>query len=95
MIGEAIDTALTLGWALIAWIAVLATVGTIALLAAAVTGAWAWRAAWRAVRGAWRGPVAPQGPFEVSRITGHAPEPSQSHTGPPAPSWAHTDKEAA
>lgn len=50
LIAEALDTLITLGWAVLAWIAVLATVGTIILAAAALTGAWAWRAAWRAAR---------------------------------------------
>jgi len=54
VIGEAVDTLLTLGWALLAWVVVLAAAGTIVLLAAAVTGALAVRGAWRAAVGAWR-----------------------------------------
>lgn len=41
MIAEAIDTVITLGWALLAWILVLATVGTIIVVTAAATGVWA------------------------------------------------------
>lgn len=44
MIAEAIDTLWTLGWALLAWIVVGATVVTVGLLGtvAAVWGAWRW-----------------------------------------------------
>lgn len=54
MIGEAVDTLFTLGWALLAWVLVLAAAGTVVLLAAAVTGALAVRGAWRGLAGAWR-----------------------------------------
>jgi len=53
VIGEAVDTAVTLGWALLAWVVVLAAVLTVVLLAAAVTGALAVRGAWRGAAGAW------------------------------------------
>ncbi|MFC9686838.1 hypothetical protein [Streptomyces sp. NPDC056948] len=49
MIAEAIDTVLTLGWALLAWVAVLAAVGSIVILAAIATGAWTVRLVWRTV----------------------------------------------
>jgi hypothetical protein len=51
VIGEAIDTALTLGWALHGWIITLAVIASILTLTAIATGAWGARAAWRAVNG--------------------------------------------
>ncbi|CAM5591063.1 hypothetical protein [Streptomyces purpurascens] len=54
MIADAIDTVITLGWALLAWVAVLAAVASIVLLAGTAVGAWAVRGLWRnAVRPAW------------------------------------------
>ncbi|MBL3669088.1 hypothetical protein JL475_24455 [Streptomyces sp. M2CJ-2] len=55
MIAEALDTMWTLGWALTAWIAVFAAVGTIVIFATIAAGAWATRALWRATAGpSWR-----------------------------------------
>lgn len=55
MIAEALDTAITLGLALLAWIVVFAAVGTIVVLTAIATGAWAVRALWRHTAGpSWR-----------------------------------------
>lgn len=54
MIGEAVDTAITLGWALAAWITVLAVVGAVVLLAGTAVGMWAVRGAWRVLHGRWR-----------------------------------------
>lgn len=52
MIAEAVDTAVTVAWALLAWIAAMAVVGTVVLYAVAVT-VWAVpAAACRAVTGA-------------------------------------------
>ncbi|MER5213675.1 hypothetical protein ABT063_24665 [Streptomyces sp. NPDC002838] len=51
MIAEAIDTVIALGWALLAWILVFATVGTIIVLTAAATGVWAVGAVRTAMRG--------------------------------------------
>ncbi|MFE9776371.1 hypothetical protein ACFYOV_32890 [Streptomyces sp. NPDC005931] len=51
MIAEAIDTVITLGWALLAWVAVLAALGAIVILSALATGAWAVRRLWRAAGG--------------------------------------------
>ncbi|HZF92042.1 hypothetical protein [Streptomyces sp.] len=53
MIAEAIDTLITLGWAALAWLTLLATVASILILAAAATGAWTARLAWRTARPAW------------------------------------------
>ena len=55
MIAEAVDTLITLGWALAGWLIFFATVASILTLAAIATGAWAARGAWRAVTGpSWR-----------------------------------------
>ena len=51
MIAEAIDTALTLGWALAGWVIFLATVAAILTLAAIVTGVYGVRALWRRTAG--------------------------------------------
>ncbi|MFI9340001.1 hypothetical protein ACIG0D_01795 [Streptomyces sp. NPDC052773] len=53
MIAEAIDTLITLGWAALAWLTVLAAVTAIVLLAGTAVGAWAVRLAWRTARPAW------------------------------------------
>lgn len=54
MIAEAVDTLVTLGWALAAWIAVLAAVAAVVLLAGAALGAWAAGVVWRrVVRPSW------------------------------------------
>lgn len=47
MIAEAIDTAITLAWALWWWTVTLATVGAVLALAAIACGAWGIRALWR------------------------------------------------
>lgn len=51
MIAEAIDAAITLGWALAAWIVVLAAAAAVVLLAGTVVGVWAVRGAWRVLYG--------------------------------------------
>ncbi len=50
MIAEAIDTIVTLGWALIAWVVVLSAVGTVLLLGVTAAAVWTCRAVWRSVR---------------------------------------------
>ena len=50
MIGEAIDTAITLGVALLVWIVVAAAVGTVVLLGAAAAAAWVVKTLRRGVR---------------------------------------------
>ena len=49
MIAEAIDTVITLGWALFGWIIVLAVFGTMVIFAGLATSAYAARGLWRAV----------------------------------------------
>ncbi|MFC5217289.1 hypothetical protein [Streptomyces coerulescens] len=51
MIAEAIDTALTVGYALAGWVIFFVTVAAILALAAIATGAWGMRALWRRTAG--------------------------------------------
>jgi hypothetical protein len=97
VIAEAIDTVLTLGWALAAWIVLVSLAAALALHAVLAIVWWACRTAWRGVAGA---------RSAVQRLKALIPhpeprKPSRAHTAPrsrPAPSWARTDhhyKEAA
>jgi hypothetical protein len=88
VIAEAVDTVITLGWALLVWIVLLAATVTLALWTVVVTVAWACRALWRgvtAVRSAVQRSAAPESPHG-------APEAPQAR---PRPSWAHTEQDAA
>ncbi|MFD6324223.1 hypothetical protein ACFWOL_15435 [Streptomyces sp. NPDC058442] len=51
MIAEAIDTAITLGWALAAWLAVLSLAAALALHAVIAIVWWTVRALWRGLGG--------------------------------------------
>jgi hypothetical protein len=87
VIVEAIDTAYTIGAAILAWIAVLAAVATVVLFTGVLVGAWAWRA----VRKRLTGSLAAERPP-------HAPEPTPTPERRPTPSWAreaHDHQEAA
>lgn len=85
MIGEAIDAAWTLGWALLAWIVAGALVATVLLLAVTAVVGWAARAAWRGLTRALRSPQPHEGP----RVQPEPDSPSGARTGP------HDWKEAA
>jgi hypothetical protein len=85
---EVIDTAGTLLDAILAWIVAAAFVATVCLYAAILTGAWATRKAWRAVRRGSTGSLAASEP-ECDPSATNIP------TTPTAPSWARADKEAA
>lgn len=91
MIHEAIDAAITVGWALLAWIAVLAAAATVAvftLIAAPVV-------AWQAVtRGVAAGLAAVQG-TGAGEAEGGAEKTADAHTAARGPSWARTDTEEA
>ncbi|MEV0691805.1 hypothetical protein [Streptomyces sp. NPDC050388] len=50
MIADAIDTAITLGWTLAAWITVLAAVGTALLLGTVAAAWWTCRTLYRLTR---------------------------------------------
>lgn len=100
MIADAIDTLIALGWALLAWIAVAAFVGTVVLLGGTAVGAWAVRGLWRTLGGqrARAGGCAPVSRPEPvscgSRAAETPPSPSSARLRR-TPSWAVTDKEAA
>jgi hypothetical protein len=51
VITEAVDTAFTLAWTLLVWVAVISAAGTLLLLGAVAVVAWGVRAAWRALSG--------------------------------------------
>lgn len=104
MIREAIDTAVTLGWALLAWIVLTAVFATAALYAVVA-------AVWAVVRFIWLTPSAAWAAAASFRTHSRRCGASQGDGGgfPPAaperaaerrsgiraPSWAHDDKEAA
>jgi hypothetical protein len=49
VITEAVDTAVTLAWTLLLWVAVISAIGTLLLLGGIAAVAWTLRAAWRAL----------------------------------------------
>jgi hypothetical protein len=97
VIGEAVDTLVTLGWALAVWIVLTAGAVTLALYAVTVI---VWTLL-RPLRALWprRAVCAPAGaphsPSSGSRDHPEPPRPAQRHTRHPAPTWARTDKDAA
>jgi hypothetical protein len=92
VIAEAVDTVLTLGWALAGWIAVGALAAALALHTLLAVVWWAGRWAWRACRSAWSAMRAPERGSRDSRDAGDAPKPAERRTAPrPTPPWAHTD----
>ena len=91
MIAEAVDAAVTLGWALLGGGVLLAFTATVALYAVVVTAAVAWLAVTRgiaaglaAIQGS-RAPESPPGPQKAA-------EARVAHS---RPSWAQPDKDAA
>lgn len=93
MIGEAIDTAITLGVALLAWIFLAAAVGTVVLLGAAAAAAWAVKTLWRTVR-ARRRPEGGCTPAEAANSpsgdSADAGTPPRAAQGRSRPSWSHS-----
>ena len=97
MIAEAIDAAVSVGWALLVWIVLCAVFATAALFAVVAAGWAVWRATVRAAKAvyawlSWRpgAEVPPQAPPEGVP----APEAVQARSRP-VPSWARTEEEAA
>lgn len=82
---DAIDRML---WAIVAWIAVFAAVGTVVLLSGLALGMWAVKRAWRALSGPCGASDAPEAAPDVR----DAPEPADGRT---APRWAHDEQGAA
>lgn len=88
MIGEAVETVITLGWAFLVWIVLLAATATLALWTVIVTAAWACHAAWRGV-------TAVVALVQHSEAPASPPEPHKPSQPRPRPSWAHTEQDAA
>ena len=91
MISDAVDTVITLGWALAAWIVLCAVVATAALYTLAVT-VWA---PVQAAREAVAGAVAAERALRALPEHPAPRNPPQSHTAPPCPTWAHTEQDTA
>jgi hypothetical protein len=85
VIADAVDTAFTLGWALLVWIVLAAAVGVAAVYAVVVAVATPVNAARTALSGA----LAASGAVNALRDRQNTP---QALTGP---SWARTDKDTA
>jgi hypothetical protein len=91
VIAEAIDAAVTLGWALAVWIVLTAAAGTLGLWAVAETAA----AAYRSVRRAVAASLAAVERLKAPELLPTSPGPSQARSGRSAPTWAQPDKDAA
>lgn len=79
MIAEAIDTIVTLGWVLAAWVVILAAVGTITVLGVVAGGAWAIRALRRRhTRPSWA-----HSPLRARILARHRVRPSGARTDDP------------
>ncbi|MFJ2000290.1 hypothetical protein [Streptomyces chartreusis] len=86
---ELIDTVLTVGWALAAWIVLTALAAALALHTVFAVVWWAGRAASRAC--AWLYARLPASRAPQALPEGQAPHgPSRARTARPVPSWAHT-----
>jgi len=85
VIADAVDTAFTLGWALLAWIVLTAAVAVTAVYAVVAAVA----APVNAAREALSGALAASGALNTLREHQNTPQALTS------PSWARTDKEAA
>ena len=88
MIAEAIDAAITLGWALAVWVLLLAAAATAAVYALVVAAAFAWLAISRGVA-ACLAAVQRAGVSEVG------PEPQETADARAVPTWARADTEEA
>lgn len=100
MIGEAVDTAVTLGWALAVWIVLLAFVASLALWSVVVV-VWAvGRAIWRVLDAAWAAADSSRAHSRRCGASGgagggfHVPtpeRPSDRRTELHTPAWARKD----
>ena len=94
MIAEAVDAAITVGWALLVWVVLMAVAATCALYTLVVAAACAVLAVRRGVVAVLSLVQHSSGP-EVVRI---APEAADARPALPlraTPTWARTDEEAA
>ena len=99
MIAEAVDAAVSVGWALLVWVVLMAVFATAALYAVVVTVWVVGRSVWRVLRGAWTAmrprtdslaPLAAEQPTEDPE----PPRTAERISAPPlrpAPSWARKD----
>ena len=78
MIAEAVDTVITLGWALVVWIVLTTAAVTAGLYAVVVAVAWPCRTAWEAVAGA----------VAASRAVYALGARPERYRPPQTPSWA-------
>lgn len=91
MIAEAIDTAITLGWAFLAWLTLVSFTVGLALYTVTVIVWWTLRALWRGLEGpSWR-----RGRLHARFLARARARRSSGHTEPPQPQPAHTYEEAA
>lgn len=87
LFADAVDTLITLGWAVAAWLAVLAAVATVVLFAVTAVGAWALGALWRRTVGpSWR-----RGRLRARIHAGRATRAPQRRTGLPGRHIHSTD----
>lgn len=91
MIADAIDAAISVGWALLAWIVLTAVFATAALYAVVVAMACAVLALRRGVVAVLSLVQHSSGP-ELARV---APEAADGRSAPHVPSWVRTDTEEA
>ena len=91
MIAEAIDAAVSVGWALLVWIVLAAVFATTALFAVVVTAVCAVLAVRRGVRAA----LSLVQHSSVPELPREAPEAVDARSEPHAPAWARTEEEAA
>ncbi|MFK0018236.1 hypothetical protein [Streptomyces sp. NPDC090798] len=80
MIPEAIDTAVSIGWAIVAWIIAFAFVATVALFTTMLAVAQGWKTARRVLRGpSWaRGRIRAR--IHAHRARRRHSEPTETHT---------------
>jgi hypothetical protein len=93
VIAEAIDTALTVGWALAAWIVLTALAAALALHTVLAVVWWAGRATVRAVKAARKALSAPLSDEQPASDSSPATTAERRSEPPrrPTPSWAHTE----
>ncbi len=91
MIDEAIDTAITLGWAFLAWLTLVSFTVGLALYAVTVIAWWTIRALWKGMEGpSWR-----RGRLHARILARTRARRFSGHTEPPQPQPVHTYEEAA
>jgi hypothetical protein len=93
LLADAIDTAITLGWAFLIWLALVSLTAGLALYAVTVIAWWTLRALWRGLEGpSWR-----RGRLHARFLAHARARRSRRRTEPPQPQRARSQphKEAA